>query len=65
MDWEAWARKAELALDVAGRGDWKGLFATEATFALTSSGTGVATRPARCKYGTTRVTFSVIGSACM
>ena len=32
MDWEAWARKAERALDVAGRGDWKGLFAPAATF---------------------------------
>jgi hypothetical protein len=32
MDWEAWARKAERALDVAGRGDWKGLFAPDATF---------------------------------
>lgn len=33
MDWEAWARRAERALDVAGRGDWKGLFAPGATFA--------------------------------
>ena len=33
MDWEAWARKTERALDMAGRGDWKGLFAAEATFA--------------------------------
>ncbi len=33
MDWDAWARKAERALDVAGRGDWRGLFAPEATFA--------------------------------
>jgi len=32
MDWEAWARKAEKAIDVAGRGDWKGLFAPGATF---------------------------------
>jgi hypothetical protein len=32
IDWEAWARRAEKALDVAGRGDWKGLFAPEATF---------------------------------
>ena len=32
MDWEAWARRAEEALDVAKRGDWKGLFAPEATF---------------------------------
>jgi len=32
MDWEAWARKTEQALDVAKRGDWKGLFAPEATF---------------------------------
>jgi hypothetical protein len=33
MDWDAWARKAERALDVAGRGDWKGLFAPAGTFA--------------------------------
>jgi len=33
MDWEAWARTAERAIDVAGRGDWKGLFAPGATFA--------------------------------
>ena len=32
MDWDTWARKAERALDVAGRGDWKGLFAPGATF---------------------------------
>ena len=32
MDWEAWARRAEKALDVAGRGDWKGLFAPGANF---------------------------------
>lgn len=32
MDWEAWARRAEAALDVAARGDWKGLFARDATF---------------------------------
>jgi hypothetical protein len=32
MDWEAWARRAERALDVANRGDWQGLFAPEATF---------------------------------
>lgn len=32
MDWEAWARRAEAALDVAGRGDWKGLFAPGAVF---------------------------------
>jgi hypothetical protein len=32
MDWEAWARRAERAIDVAGRGDWKGLFAAGATF---------------------------------
>ncbi|MHB8664837.1 MAG: nuclear transport factor 2 family protein [Acidimicrobiales bacterium] len=32
MDWDAWARKAEAALDVAGRGDWRGLFAPGATF---------------------------------
>ncbi|MFL6239386.1 MAG: nuclear transport factor 2 family protein [Actinomycetes bacterium] len=33
MDWEAWARRAEKAIDVAGRGDWRGLFAPDATFA--------------------------------
>jgi hypothetical protein len=33
MDWDAWARRAELALDMVGRGDWKGLFAPNATFA--------------------------------
>ncbi len=32
MDWDAWARRAERAIDVAGRGDWKGLFARGATF---------------------------------
>jgi hypothetical protein len=32
-DWDAWARRAEAALDMAGRGDWKGLFAPGATFA--------------------------------
>ncbi|MBV8982786.1 MAG: nuclear transport factor 2 family protein, partial [Acidimicrobiia bacterium] len=32
MDWDAWARKTERALDVAGRGDWRGLFAPGATF---------------------------------
>ena len=32
MDWETWARKAERALDVAARGDWKGLFAPDAKF---------------------------------
>ena len=32
-NWEAWARRAEVALDIAGRGDWKGLFAPGATFA--------------------------------
>ena len=33
MDWEAWARKAEAAIDVEAKGDWKGLFAPGATFA--------------------------------
>jgi hypothetical protein len=33
VDWEAWARRAEVALDVGGRGDWRGLFAPAATFA--------------------------------
>jgi hypothetical protein len=32
-DWEAWARRCEAALDVEGRGDWRGLFAPGATFA--------------------------------
>jgi len=32
VDWEAWARRAERAIDVAARGDWKGLFAPGATF---------------------------------
>jgi len=32
MDWEAWARRAEQALDVAARGDWRGLFAPGARF---------------------------------
>ena len=32
MDWDAWARRAERALDVEKRGDWKSLFAPEATF---------------------------------
>lgn len=32
MDWEAWARRAEAAIDVAGKGDWKGLFAPDARF---------------------------------
>ena len=32
MDWEAWARRAEAALDVASRGDWQGLFAPGAVF---------------------------------
>ncbi len=33
MDWHAWARKAEKALDIRSGGDWKGLFAPDATFA--------------------------------
>ena len=32
MDWEAWARRAERALDVAAGGDWRGLFAPGASF---------------------------------
>ena len=32
MDWEAWARKTERALDVEKRGDWKGMFAPGAVF---------------------------------
>ena len=32
MDWNAWARQAERALDVAGRGDWAELFAPDAVF---------------------------------
>lgn len=33
MDWEAWARRAEQAIDMRSGGDWKGLFAPGATFA--------------------------------
>ena len=33
MDWDAWARKVEAAVDMAAKGDWKGLFAAGATFA--------------------------------
>jgi SnoaL-like protein len=33
VDWDAWARRAERAIDVAAGGDWKGLFAPDATFA--------------------------------
>ena len=33
MDWDAWARKVEAAVDMAAQGDWKGLFAAGATFA--------------------------------
>jgi hypothetical protein len=32
MDWEAWARTAEEALDFSGRGKWRSLFAAGATF---------------------------------
>ena len=32
MDWDAWARRAERALDVANRGDWQGLSASGARF---------------------------------
>ena len=32
MNWQEWARRVERAVDVAGRGDWKGLFAPGATF---------------------------------
>ena len=32
MNWEAWARRVERALDVAGRGDWQKLFAPGAVF---------------------------------
>ena len=32
MDWQAWARRAERAIDVAAGGDWKGLFSPDATF---------------------------------
>jgi hypothetical protein len=32
MDWNEWAKRTERALDVAERGDWKGLFAPGATF---------------------------------
>jgi hypothetical protein len=33
VDWEEWARRAERAIDVATRGDWRGLFAPGASFA--------------------------------
>jgi hypothetical protein len=33
MDWNAWARKAEAAVDMAAKGNWKGLFAPGAKFA--------------------------------
>ena len=39
MEWEAWARRAEKAIDVAAGGDWKGLFAPEATFEDPNSAT--------------------------
>jgi hypothetical protein len=32
MDWDDWARRTERALDMAGGGDWKALFAPQATF---------------------------------
>jgi hypothetical protein len=32
VDWQRWAEQVERALDVAGRGDWRGLFAPGATF---------------------------------
>ena len=32
MNWDDWARKTERALDMAEGGDWKGLFAADATF---------------------------------
>jgi hypothetical protein len=42
MDWDSWARRAEKALDVGGRGDWRGLFSPGATFAdpVTTTPTG-------------------------
>ena len=33
VDWEAWASKAERAIDMGAGGDWQGLFAPGATFA--------------------------------
>jgi hypothetical protein len=33
QDWDAWARRAEAALDMESGGDWRGLFAPGATFA--------------------------------
>ena len=33
MNWEAWARRVERAVDMEAKGDWKGLFAPDATFA--------------------------------
>jgi hypothetical protein len=32
MDWDAWARQAERALDFAQEGSWRDLFAPHATF---------------------------------
>lgn len=32
MNWDDWARKTERALDMEEGGDWKGLFAADATF---------------------------------
>jgi SnoaL-like domain len=42
MDWDAWARRAEAAIDMSSGGDWKGLFAPGAVFAdpNTPAGTG-------------------------
>ena len=42
MDWEAWARRVERALDVAGRGDWQKLFAPGAVPAYGYNEGGVA-----------------------
>src|SRR5258706_14191706 len=33
MDWDAWARKVEAAVDMEAKGNWKGLFAPGAKFA--------------------------------
>lgn len=40
MDWDAWARKVEAAVDMRTRGDWQGLFAPGAHFADPAQSTG-------------------------
>lgn len=40
IDWDAWARKVEAAVDMRSRGDWAGLFAPGAHFADPAQSTG-------------------------